>query len=193
MPYRLGRFPTCKNVIDFAAHPWQLLCVYHGRSREGTTVRRNVLLVAPTPGLAATVVAWLTEKNLKVTLVTSFAAAKVRLEDGPSLLISEVRLGEHNGLHLAIHAQARKIPTLVIGESDPVLRRDAEQLAAAYLTYDLDREELFRIIDVLPREDGGDRPPAFSAIANLSFLSCNVLGSPATPVFPIGRKHVLGS
>jgi DNA-binding NtrC family response regulator len=155
-----------------------------------------VLLVAPSPGLAAAMVAWLAERNLKVTLVTSFAAAKARLEDPLSLLISEVRLGEHNGLHLAIHAQARSIPAIVIGDADPVLQRDAEQLSAAFLTYDADRSQLFRILDTLALDEGGDRPPAFSAIANLSFLSCNALGlpvSPASDLLPVGRKHLLGS
>lgn len=136
-------------------------------------MKRNVLLVAPTPRLAATLISWLAEKDFSPTLVTSFNAAKDRLEDRPSLLISEIRLGEYNGLHLAVHARALGIPTIVIGDMDPVLKREAEQLAAVYMTYDLDRAELFGVLSKLPPMDPDARPHASSPLANLAFFSGN--------------------
>jgi DNA-binding response OmpR family regulator len=142
-------------------------------------VKRNVLLVAPTPELAAALVAWLAEKAFSTTHVTSFGMAKDRLMERPSLLIAEVRLGEYNGLHLAIHAHALGIPTIVIGEPDAVLQRDAEQLGAVYLTYDLDHSDLVRVLVNLPIDGPDDRRHASSPIANLTFLSRKELDRPA--------------
>jgi DNA-binding response OmpR family regulator len=102
----------------------------------------NVLLVAPTPRIAALIGARLTEVGLRVTLVKSFKAARRRLESLPSLLIAEVRLGEFNGLHLALRAQARGIRAIVLGEDDSVMRREAETLGADYLVDDCDTNRL---------------------------------------------------
>jgi hypothetical protein len=66
-------------------------------------------------------------------IAASFAAAKQQLEDHPSLLVTEVRLGEYNGLHLALRAQFRGVPAVLIGEPDSVLQREAAQLGAVYL------------------------------------------------------------
>jgi DNA-binding response OmpR family regulator len=137
---------------------------------------QNVLLVAPTPTLATTVFACLAERDWKVTLVTSFAIAKARLEDlesRPSLLISEIRLGGYNGLHLAIHAQAHHIPAVVVGDYDPVLRRDAAGLGSPYLTYDLDPADLIRVIERLPIKAEANVPRTYSDDTNLTFVSWN--------------------
>ena len=94
----------------------------------------RVLVVAPTSPLAANLVEWLTEAGYEVILVTSFLAGKARLELAPSVLISEVRLGDYNGLHLALRAKAGDIPSIVVGNPDPVLEREAERLGVGYLT-----------------------------------------------------------
>ena len=138
-------------------------------------MKQNVLLVAPSPGLAATLFSWLAEKDFTASLVTSFSAAKDRLEDRPSLLISEIRLGAYNGLHLAVHALALAIPTIVIGDMDPVLKRDAEQLSAVYMTYDLNRTEIFGLISKLPPRDPDTNSHASSPFANLAFVSRSAL------------------
>jgi hypothetical protein len=108
-------------------------------------------------------------------LVTSFAAGKSRLEDGPSLLISEVRLGDYNGLHLALRARSSGIPSIVVGSVDSVLQREAERLAVAYLTHQLDRAQLMSAIEhIAPLVD----EPACSkrpAASNLSFISWDEL------------------
>jgi len=140
--------------------------------------------------------AWLTERELEVTLVTTFAEAKARLADHPSLLISEVRLGEYNGLHLVLHAQAHHIPAIVIGRNDPVLERDAEQLAASYLTYELQRADLFHVLESLPPSDEGDRPQAYSPVTNTAFLSWADLDphpTPAPVLIPTGSRGLIHS
>ena len=135
----------------------------------------SVLLVAPTPQLAAALMGWLSEAGCEVVLVTSFAAGKSRLEDRPSLLISEVRLGDFNGLHLALRARSGGIPSIVIGSADLVLQREAERLTVGYLTHQLDRAQLMSAIErITPIEDEAARPGR-SAVSNLSFISWDEL------------------
>jgi CheY-like chemotaxis protein len=94
---------------------------------------RSALVVAATPSLAAHVSAWLQPAGWLISTAKSYAAAKTRLEQGPDLLITEVELGDYNGLQLALRAQGCHVPALVIGRQDAVLERDAEQLGSAYL------------------------------------------------------------
>jgi DNA-binding NtrC family response regulator len=151
------------------------------------TLRPSVLLVAPTPGVAATLFTWLTDAGCELTVVGSFTAAKQQLERAHALLISEVRLGEYNGLHLALRAQAHDIPAILIGDPDPVLQRDANQLGAVYLTRDLDRDRLLAIIEPITAAsrtgtlETEARAQGFAA-TNLSFLSWSECGPPARPV-----------
>src|SRR5688572_4679158 len=102
----------------------------------------RVLLVAPTPSVAAKVSAELVEAGLRVTLVTHFKAARQGLESSPDLLISEVRLGEYNGLHLALRAQGRGIRAIMLGALDRITQREAETLGADFLADDCDSEKL---------------------------------------------------
>jgi DNA-binding response OmpR family regulator len=102
----------------------------------------DVLLVACTADVAADVRARLTEAGMRLSLVDTFAAAREHLQSLPSLLISEVRLGEYNGLHLAMRARASGIPAIILGETDPVTEREAHKLGAAYVRTDGDPQEL---------------------------------------------------
>jgi DNA-binding response OmpR family regulator len=98
------------------------------------TAPLHVLVVAPTPTLAQSVTSRLLDMRLNVTLVSSFKAASQGLrEAAPDLLISEVKLGEFNGLHLALRARSRGISTIVLGDGDQVIKRDAAALGAEYL------------------------------------------------------------
>jgi DNA-binding NtrC family response regulator len=54
----------------------------------------------------------------------------------PNLLITDVRLGAFNGLHLAIRAQreVERLPTIVVtGFADELIRSEAERLHAIYM------------------------------------------------------------
>jgi CheY-like chemotaxis protein len=130
----------------------------------------RVLVVAPTSPLAANLVEWLTEAGHEVILVTSFLAGKARLELAPSVLIAEVRLGDYNGLHLALRAKGSSIPSLVIGNPDPVLEREAERLGVAYLTHELSRSALLNALD--PAAVPAASP---SSSSGLSFVSWDEL------------------
>jgi hypothetical protein len=125
------------------------------RAQQGKTMRRNVatklqseepqleewmtrptvLVVAQTPGLVDTLLPVL-GPSANVVVVSSFAAGKRQLVFQPRLLITELRLGEYNGLHLALRAQAHGVASVVLGAADPVLQRDAIALGATYLTMD---------------------------------------------------------
>jgi len=102
----------------------------------------DVLLVSPTADIAAGMRARLTDAGMRVTLVETFAAAREQLQSMPDLLISEVRLGAYNGLHLAMRARASSIPAIILGETDPVTEREAERLGATYVRTDGDLQDL---------------------------------------------------
>jgi CheY-like chemotaxis protein len=96
--------------------------------------QRRVLVVARNARVAEHLVAWLAESGLDTVVVKTFADAKPHLAQRPSLLVSDVKLAEYNGLHLALRAAAAGVPAIVMGPEDPVLRRDAEAIQAIYLT-----------------------------------------------------------
>lgn len=108
------------------------------------TNERHILAVAPSQSVAAKLVRLLGDAS-RLVVVTTFAAAKVHLDSPPDLLITEVKLGEYNGLHLALRARAAGIPAIVLG--DRVFEREAEQLGATYLSpVRLDTAELPSIV-----------------------------------------------
>jgi len=135
----------------------------------------RVLVVAPTSALAANLVEWLTEAGHEVILVTSFLAGKARLEITPSVLIAEVRLGDYNGLHLALRAKAGNIPALVLGNPDPVLEREAERLGVVYLAHQLSRSTLLSALEQVEPAAAAVEAAPRSASAGLSFVSWDEL------------------
>ena len=93
----------------------------------------QILVVAPDATLAQTLMEWLRDACDRLVLVDAFASAKAQLNAGPDLLITEARLGDYNGLHLALRARAAGIPSIVLGEPDRVSEREASNLGATYL------------------------------------------------------------
>jgi DNA-binding response OmpR family regulator len=109
---------------------------------------RSALVVAATPGLSAHLVAWLKLAGWVITTADSYAAAKSRLELGADLLVTELELGDYNGLQLALRAQNSGVPAVVVGHEDTVLERDAEQLGSVYLRKaELDEHRLLVAIE----------------------------------------------
>ena len=113
--------------------------------------RHHVVIVAQNPALATALLSWLGTAGYELAIVTTFAAAKALLETEPALVIAEVKLGEYNGLHLALKARAIGIPAIIIGPQDPVLQRDASDLGASYLTSVLRRR---RVLDLVAERLG---------------------------------------
>ena len=117
--------------------------------------RHHVVIVAQNPALATALLSWLGTAGYELAVVTTFAAAKSLLETEPALIIAEVKLGEYNGLHLALKARAVGIPAIVIGPQDPVLQKDASELGASYLTSVLRRR---RVLDLVAERVGSTAP-----------------------------------
>lgn len=109
---------------------------------------RSALVVAATPSLATHLSAWLKLGGWQVVTVRSYPEAKARLEPHVDLVVTELELGDYNGLQLALRAQTYDVPVLVIGRQDEMFERDAEQLGSTYLCKEeLDRERFLVAVD----------------------------------------------
>jgi DNA-binding response OmpR family regulator len=94
----------------------------------------HILLVAPTSDLADTAVRCLLNEAQKVKVVQDFGAAKAELDREPAaLVVTELKLGPYNGLHLALRANATHTPVIVLGTDDPVLETVARENGVDYL------------------------------------------------------------
>jgi hypothetical protein len=79
-------------------------------------------------------------------VVSDFVVAKTLLEARPDFLISELKLGAYNGLHLAIRAAGQGTPAIIIGDADPVLEAEAARYKAAFLKSPVDPEHVLVLI-----------------------------------------------
>ena len=99
----------------------------------------RVLVVTPNHMVADAVIQSLPE--FETVVRADFAAARAELDQHPpDFLITELRLGQYNGLHLAIRAHAHGYPvhTIIIGGPDKVLEADAKREHAKYLVSPID-------------------------------------------------------
>jgi hypothetical protein len=77
----------------------------------------------------------------RMCTVSTFQEARQQLKDAAyDVLVTDVRLGAYNGIHLALWCGVRSIPTraVTIGPADPVLEIDAVQAGAWYV---VDRDD----------------------------------------------------
>lgn len=97
----------------------------------------QILLVTPSADVARTVTQALDGTDFQILTFKDFSAARMAVERRPpDLLISEVRLGAYNGLHLAIIARGRHATTraILIGPPDPVMEAEASRQHVTYVT-----------------------------------------------------------
>lgn len=92
---------------------------------------RSVLLVSPS-NLSKIVAASIRRAGCHVTVARSFDDAKALMAAGPDLLVTELKLGEFNGLHLAVRGRVAGIPSIVVG--DQSFEQDVEQLGAVWMS-----------------------------------------------------------
>jgi CheY-like chemotaxis protein len=113
-------------------------------------LRPRVLIVADTPALTEDLLGWLVPGGYQSTVVTTFACAMRQLRTHPQLVISQLRLGAYNGLHVALRARGEGIPAIVIGKADTVLEGEARELGATFVQSDqLARERILALVHEL--------------------------------------------
>ena len=94
-------------------------------------VERTVLVVAPTSSVAQAAAGSARRSGYRVVVVKSYADAKKQLTSA-HLVVTELKLGEYNGLHLALRAAADEIPAIVVADSS--FEQEVEQLGAMWMS-----------------------------------------------------------
>jgi DNA-binding response OmpR family regulator len=120
----------------------------------------KVLIVSPSSESRTRMEHWLRRAGYDIESVSTFEAARPRLTvTTPDVLVSEVHLGEYNGLHLAIIGRDRRpaLVAVVVGPSDAVLAREAEQHGAVYLNEPVTEASLVARLNTLLQEIGRHR------------------------------------
>jgi two-component system response regulator RegA len=117
---------------------------------------RLVMVVDDDPAMLGLLERLLSGWGYRTSLCATFADAKASIERVvPDALVVDVRLGEHNGLHL-VHMSRQAHPEMVIvvvsGFDDPVLREEAARVGAKYL---LKTNELTNLQEYLPAPTAG--------------------------------------
>ena len=98
---------------------------------------KRALIVDDDPQILSLLARWLVKSDYDVVTARTFADARAEVRHrAPNVVITEVRLGEFNGLQLAILArEAWPAVRLIIisGCDDALLRRDAPDLDATFM------------------------------------------------------------
>lgn len=150
-----------------------------------STARRRILVVSDTLALANNLLMWLTDAGYDPTFVTTFNAAKEQLRTAPDIVITELKLREYNGLHLALRANRDGIPTAVIG-NDARYAHDAEEIGARYVLGDnVQRDDIVLLVDGLLAATS-TRPPVEWA-ASASTAAARDLAPPHREEWPLDR------
>jgi adenylate cyclase len=105
----------------------------HDRAQNATPV---VMVVDDDPAVLATLERLLISWGYRTLAIGSFEEARRALTvDPPQVLVTDVRLGQFNGLQLVHLVKQRRPGTLAVtvsGIDDPVLRTEAANAGAAY-------------------------------------------------------------
>src|SRR5688572_24598587 len=112
--------------------------------------RRSVLVVDADPTGLSSTAAILEKAGYDVTKVSEFAAARRHLAAAPpAVLVTDVRLGAFNGLHLIVQsrmASPRTAAILTHHAFDPVLQTEAGHHDAAFLLKPCNPEQLLEVV-----------------------------------------------
>ena len=110
----------------------------------------SALVVEPHLPHLLFVLSSLSALGFDVTVAETFKDAKAVLAASrPALLLTDVRLREYNGLHLVLRGRSAwgDLPAIVTSRvDDPVLRAEAEQLHATFVTLPISEAEMMAAI-----------------------------------------------
>jgi two-component system response regulator RegA len=125
--------------------------------------RWSALVVEPDSEDRRLVVSTLSECNFRVTVTERFSDAKTLLwTQPPDALITNLRLGEYNGLHLVLRGKTARpsLVALVLSDvRDAVLQADAAQFGATFILKPLNAKELRAALLRSLFRRGDDDPP----------------------------------
>ena len=96
----------------------------------------TALVVEPSVAETLLLVSSLSELGFQVTVSDNFRDARARLMSAPALLVTELRLGEYNGLHLVFRAKSIRSDMAAIIRTqiaDPLLQLEAERMGATFV------------------------------------------------------------
>jgi DNA-binding response OmpR family regulator len=114
-------------------------------------VKATILVVDDSAGIRQMLSTLLTGAGYGVITADTFDHAKDEADYAePDLLLIDIRLGDYNGLQLAIRerAQGRNRPLIVMsGHDDPVLVAEAVRLGAEYIRKPIDTDQLLVLIE----------------------------------------------
>lgn len=120
------------------------------------TAPRRALVVSRSAPQREQLQQWLLGAGYQVTGASDFPDARTLLETtAPDLLVSDVKLEAYNGLHLAIWTSGRRLPTrtMLIGDPDLVLQKEAEREHAMYMLAPLDQAVFLSAVTALLETD----------------------------------------
>jgi DNA-binding NarL/FixJ family response regulator len=132
----------------------------------------SLIIVNPDPAVLAEQLVCFQHEGCAAAGTTSFVDARALIAAfRPDALVTAVRIGEYNGLHLAILARTKHgdLPTIVLGGEDPVLEREAENAGAQYVLSPIHPSELVTVVrramagEVVPRRWPRVRPTGIVA------------------------------
>ena len=108
-------------------------------SVEDTSAQQRgpmALVVEPSLAEALSLHSTLSELGFQVSVSDNFNDAKARLGPSITLLVTELRLNEYNGLHLVFRAKSvrREMAAIIRTQiSDPLLQLEAERMGATFV------------------------------------------------------------
>jgi DNA-binding response OmpR family regulator len=146
------------------------ISIFHlpGNSPDCEESARDVTLLVVEPTLAdlLVVVSTMSHAGFYVTAAETFEQARPFLTpQHPSVLVTALRLGAYNGLHLVLRGKAMRpqMAALVLSDdADAVLQAEAEAMGATFMVKPIaERELLAAVCQTLFRRDSSSpiRPP----------------------------------
>ena len=117
-------------------------------SLRGKAKDRTILVVDDDDAIRAWLERLLTDAGYRVTTAPSVDQGKKLLDsEEPDLLITDVRMGAFNGLHL-IALSPPSLPKIVItGHDDPVVENDARRMGAEFVLKPVAPSDLLRLVE----------------------------------------------
>ncbi len=163
----------------------------------------SALVVEPEAAERTLLVSTLRAVGMTVTAVDDYASARAALlHRAPSVLIAEIRLGKHNGLHLVDLGRwlrPRMIPVVTSSYCDPVLTHDAEEMGAIFVQKPFTTSRLIALLrdirGVLDLSCGGMEKPLRQRVAVVAGATrgagrgiARMLGEAGATVYCTGRS-----